>query len=135
MEACLTVRVAYHPPSQRGGALSPEGGLARTPGGGRTIPPAGPTARGSGPSCPTARGSPCGHDGTARPSPRPHDATAQQACDRGKNTRPLLKNLRLLKRAWCLLCLSETPPGRVHDQRLADRTPYPRPGGSPLRQD
>jgi hypothetical protein len=34
-----------------------------------------------------------------------------------------------------ILCLSETHPGRVHDQRIADTTPYPLPAGSQLRQD
>ena len=34
-----------------------------------------------------------------------------------------------------MLFLSDTLPGRVHDTRIADATPYPLPGGSQLRQD
>jgi len=34
-----------------------------------------------------------------------------------------------------LLFLRETHPGRVHDKRIADTTPYPLPVGSQLRQD
>jgi DDE superfamily endonuclease len=75
---------------------------------------------------------PFGHDGTERPIPRPHDATEQKACDRGKNKRPMLKNLLLIERALRMLFLSETHPGRVHDKRLADTTTYPLPAGSQL---
>ena len=34
-----------------------------------------------------------------------------------------------------ILFLRETHPGRVHDKRIADTTPYPLPGGSQLLQD
>ena len=47
----------------------------------------------------------------------------------------MLKNLLLIKRAMRILCLSETPPGRGPDQRLADTTPSPLPTGSQLLQD
>jgi hypothetical protein len=45
------------------------------------------------------------------------------------------KHLLLIDRAVRILFLSETHPGWVHDQRLADTTPYPLPGGSQLLQD
>ena len=41
----------------------------------------------------------------------------------------------LIDAARRMLCLSETPAGRVHDKRLADTAPYPLPAGSQLRQD
>ena len=41
----------------------------------------------------------------------------------------------LINRAVCLLFLSETHQGRVHDKRIADTTPYPLPTGSHLLQD
>ena len=47
----------------------------------------------------------------------------------------MLKNLLLVNKALHILFLSETHPGRVHDQRLADTTPYPLPTGSQLLQD
>jgi hypothetical protein len=67
--------------------------------------------------------------------PRPQDATEQQPYESGKHKRPRRKNLLLLKATWRLLFLSETPPGRVHDQRLADTPPSPWPAGSQRRQD
>jgi len=47
----------------------------------------------------------------------------------------MLKNLLLSNGALRLLFLSETHPGRVHDKRIADTTPYPLPAGSQLLQD
>ena len=47
----------------------------------------------------------------------------------------MLKNLLLIDRAVRILFLSETHPGRMHDQRMADTTPYPLPVGSQLLQD
>jgi DDE superfamily endonuclease len=47
----------------------------------------------------------------------------------------MLKNLLLIDRAVRILFLSETHPGRVHDQRMADTTSYPLPVGSQLLQD
>ena len=47
----------------------------------------------------------------------------------------MLKNLLLINRALRILFLSETHPGRIHDKRLADTTPYPLPAGSQLLQD
>jgi hypothetical protein len=47
----------------------------------------------------------------------------------------MLKHLLLVNRALRLLFLSETCPGSVHDKRIADTAPYPRPAGSQLRQD
>jgi len=47
----------------------------------------------------------------------------------------MLKNLLLVNRALRILFLSETPPSRVHDKRIADTTPSPWPVGSQLRQD
>jgi len=45
------------------------------------------------------------------------------------------KNLLLINAALCILLLSETHPGSVHDKRIADTTPYPLSTGSHLRQD
>jgi hypothetical protein len=47
----------------------------------------------------------------------------------------MLKNLLLINTALRLLFLSDTHPGRVHDQGIADTTPYPLPAGSQLLQD
>jgi len=47
----------------------------------------------------------------------------------------MLKNLLLVNRALRILFLSATHPGRVHDKRIADTTPYPLPAGSQLLQD
>jgi hypothetical protein len=47
----------------------------------------------------------------------------------------MLTNLLLSKQALRSRFWSETPPGRVHDQRRADTTPSPRPAGSQLLQD
>jgi hypothetical protein len=47
----------------------------------------------------------------------------------------MLKNLLLINQALRILFLSETHPGRVHDKRMADATPYPLPAGSQLLQD
>jgi hypothetical protein len=99
------------------------------------IPALGPITRRSGTRRPTARGSPFCHDGTERPIPRPHDTTEQKPCYSGKKKRHMLKNLLLINQALRILCLSETSPGSVHDQRLADTTPYPLPTGSQLLQD
>ena len=59
----------------------------------------------------------------------------QKTCDRGKNKRPMLKNIRLINAAWRILFLRETHPGRVHDKHIADTTPYPLPARSQLLQD
>jgi hypothetical protein len=47
----------------------------------------------------------------------------------------MLKNLLLINQALRMLFRSETHPGRVHDKRMADATPYPLPAGSQLLQD
>jgi DDE superfamily endonuclease len=47
----------------------------------------------------------------------------------------MLKNLLRINAALRILFLSETPPGSVHDKRIADTTPYPLPAGSQLLQD
>jgi len=47
----------------------------------------------------------------------------------------MLKNLLLIDAALCILFLSETHPGSIHDKRIADATPYPLPAGSQLLQD
>jgi DDE superfamily endonuclease len=44
----------------------------------------------------------------------------------------MLKNMLLINAALRILFLSETQPGSVHDQRIADTTPYPLPMGSRL---
>jgi uncharacterized protein DUF6399 len=47
----------------------------------------------------------------------------------------MLTNILLIKRAWRIRFLRETPQGSVHGQRLADTPPSPLPPGSPLLQD
>lgn len=46
-----------------------------------------------------------------------------------------MKNVLLINAPLTILFLSTTEPGRVHDKRLADATPYPLPAGSHLLQD
>jgi hypothetical protein len=46
-----------------------------------------------------------------------------------------VKNVLLINAALMLLFLSDTYGGRVHDQRMAETTPYPLPAGSRLLQD
>jgi transposase InsO family protein len=46
----------------------------------------------------------------------------------------MLNNLLLVNRALRILFLSETCPGSVHDQRIADTAPYPLPAGSQHRR-
>jgi len=46
-----------------------------------------------------------------------------------------VKNVLLINAQLTILFLSATEPGRVHDKRLADATPYPLPEGSHLLQD
>ena len=47
----------------------------------------------------------------------------------------MLKNLLLINAPLCILFLSDTHQGSVHDKRMADMTPYPLPAGSHLLQD
>jgi hypothetical protein len=47
----------------------------------------------------------------------------------------MLKNLLLIHATLCIVFLSETAPGSVHDKCMADTTPYPLPPGSQLLQD
>jgi hypothetical protein len=135
MDACLTAGGAPHAAYVGRGALSPSRDPSRTAGSGRITHARGRLPRRGGGRCPPHRGPPCCHDGTERPIPRPQDATEQKAYDRGKNKRHTWKNLLLIHRAVRMLFLSETHPGHVHDQRLADTTPYPLPAGSQLLQD
>lgn len=46
-----------------------------------------------------------------------------------------MKNLLLINHAVTIVFLSATRPGKRHDKRLADETPYPLPRGSRLLQD
>jgi hypothetical protein len=46
-----------------------------------------------------------------------------------------VKNVLLVNAPLTILFLSATYGGRVHDQRIADATPYPLPAGSQLLQD
>jgi hypothetical protein len=46
-----------------------------------------------------------------------------------------VKNVLLVDRALSIQFLSKTHPGKVHDKRVADGTPYPLPEGSHLLQD
>jgi hypothetical protein len=46
-----------------------------------------------------------------------------------------VKNVLLVDRELIIQFLSETHPGKVHDKRVADATPYPLPEGSHLLQD
>jgi DDE superfamily endonuclease len=134
VDSWLTARVAPHPAPHRGCALAPCGGLTRTPRGGRTTLVTAQSTRRRGTKPATISGAPCCPDGPERPIPRPHDAMAQKTCSSGQTQRPLLKHLLLIKSALRLRCLSETPPGSVHDTRLAATRAYPLPPGSQLRQ-
>jgi hypothetical protein len=46
-----------------------------------------------------------------------------------------VKKVLLIKATLTILFLSATYAGSVHDQRIADTTPYPLPAGSRLLQD
>jgi hypothetical protein len=46
-----------------------------------------------------------------------------------------VKNVVLVNRQLTIEFLSPTYPGKVHDKRIADTTPYPLPYGSHLLQD
>jgi DDE superfamily endonuclease len=46
-----------------------------------------------------------------------------------------VKNVLLINAALTVLFLSETYAGSIHDERIADMTPYPLPAGSRLLQD
>ena len=46
-----------------------------------------------------------------------------------------MKNVLLVDRQHKIQYLSETHPGKVHDKRVVDATPYPLPHGSVLLQD
>jgi DDE superfamily endonuclease len=46
-----------------------------------------------------------------------------------------VKNVLLVDKQLKIQFLSETHPGKVHDKRVADATPYPLPQGSYLLQD
>ena len=46
-----------------------------------------------------------------------------------------MQNVLLINAVRTILFLSETSAGRIHDQRLAEATPYPLPAGSRLLQD
>jgi hypothetical protein len=46
-----------------------------------------------------------------------------------------VKNVLLINAALGILFLSDTYAGSIHDQRIADATPYPLPTGSWLLQD
>ena len=46
-----------------------------------------------------------------------------------------MKNVLLVDSELIIQFLSETHPGKVHDKRVADSTPYPLPQGSHLLQD
>jgi len=46
-----------------------------------------------------------------------------------------VKNVLLVDKKLIIQFLSETHPGKVHDKRVADATPYPLPQGSHLLQD
>ena len=80
-------------------------------------------------------GPPLCHDGTERRIPRPKDAVAQKRCYSGKKKGHTGKNILLINAVLTILFLSDTTAGSVHDTRIADGTPYPRPSGSTLLQD
>jgi hypothetical protein len=46
-----------------------------------------------------------------------------------------VKNLVLVNKELSIEFLSPTQPGKVHDKRMADASPYPLPEGSTLLQD
>src|SRR5438067_7479359 len=75
------------------------------------------------------------HDGTERRIQRPKDADQQKSHYSGKKKCHTVKNVVLVNRQLTISFHSPKHPGKVHDKRIADTTPYPLPHGSHLLQD
>ena len=73
--------------------------------------------------------------GTERRIQRPKDEDEQKDYYSGKKKCHTVKNVVLVDKELKIQFLSETHPGKVHDKRVADATPYPLPQGSHLLQD
>src|SRR5947209_9358746 len=130
MDPYVTARLANDPekawgcPSTLDGALGPALGTELCPhraNGSRSNQP-----RQSPPFC---------HDGTERRIQRPKDADQQKSHYSGKKKCHTVKNVLLVDSQLTIEFLSPTHPGKVHDKRIADTTPYPLPQGSHLLQD
>jgi DDE superfamily endonuclease len=94
----------------------------------------GPSSRGCG-SRGRAGLPPCAHEGTERRLVRPHDPVAQTDGESGKNKAHTGNNVLRVHALLLIRFLSDTDGGRVHDQPLADATPYPWPAGSRWLQE
>ena len=79
--------------------------------------------------------SPFCHDGTERRIQRPKDQDEQKNYYSGKKKCHGVKNVLLVDKQQKIQYLSPTHPGKVHDKRVIDATPYPLPRGSILLQD
>ena len=90
---------------------------------------------GAGSPRPSSSLPPFAHDGTERRIVRPQDAAEQTDCYSGKKKDHTVKHVLLVNAPLTILFLSETNGGRVHEQRIAEATPYPLPAGSRLLQD
>ena len=123
-----TLRTIGDAPTRSLTALAQRIGVAEADAAAMVAPPAVALAAG-------ARFPPCSHDGTERRLERPQDPAEQTRCDRGKNKCHTVKNVLLINAALMIRLLSATDGGRVHDQRMADTTPYPVPAGSRWLQD
>src|SRR5204862_1521454 len=66
---------------------------------------------------------------------RPKNQDEQNSHYSGKKKCHTVKNVLLVDKQLKIQYLSETHPGKVHDKRVIDATPYPLPQGSLLLQD
>src|SRR5438552_7290752 len=66
---------------------------------------------------------------------RPKDQDEHKSHYSGKKKCHTVKNVLLVDKQLKIQYLSETHPGKVHDKRVVDATPYPLPQGSFLLQD
>src|SRR5512133_2762555 len=92
--------------------------------------------RSSGARSPESRQpSPFCQDGIERRIQRPKDPAQQKSHYSGKKKGHTVKNVVVVDKHLTIQFLSPTHPGKVHDKRIADTTPYLLPHGSHLLQD
>jgi hypothetical protein len=84
----------------------------------------------------TAEGQPRAllHDGAERAIPRPLEEQRQKDCYSGKKKKHTLKNALVSTVLCCILFVSATVPGSIHDKKIADSY-YSIPQGFNLWQD
>lgn len=76
-----------------------------------------------------------GLDGTERPIERPQDSALQKKRYSGKKKRHTMKNLLINGGDRCVLFLSRTFDGSVHDKRCADEVDFIMPDETRMLQD